>query len=439
MGAASSVDAANVEEEVDSDVALLSSTFTSAVVNSSFLSIEEIALRLTRTPTRETRLGARPCRYAALMMRGLYPDHMTKPCQDAYVIHEADLGSSDMHWFQVFDGHGPDGHKCAWYCRDHMKQVANTVWEADTSVACDKLLVKTNETLNSNLHATVEVPSRDSGTTAVSILAVGSTLYCSNVGDSRCIIGVRGANGKVVPKALSHDQTLYRADERARIRAAGGRVLSIGQIEGRVPVTEDFECALGDEIDAEGDPPRIWLPDRFEPGCAFSRSLGDFTAETVGCVATPEIAKHEISDDDVVAVIASDGIWEFITNQQVVDICVNEPDPYVACHKIVAKSYKEWYDHEERIDDISIIILYFRGADATAVVDTTALTEAADTQPVQRGATRTRRGSTNLKTAPTDNAKPAAKAKKPRGRRGSFNFPGLSSNKKDGDAGSAAA
>jgi len=131
-----------------------------------------------------------------------------------------------------------------------------------------------------------------------------------------------------MPKPLSSDQTLYRADERQRVRDMGGRIMSIGQIEGRVSMSHCFQCELGDEIDQDGDPPRIWLSNKFEPGCAFSRSLGDKTAEMVGCVAKPEVTTHELSDEDVLCVIASDGVWEFLTNQNVIDICLATPDPH---------------------------------------------------------------------------------------------------------------
>ncbi|EGB08148.1 hypothetical protein AURANDRAFT_6367, partial [Aureococcus anophagefferens] len=109
------------------------------------------------------------------------------------------------------------------------------------------------------------VDTSESGTTAVSLLVLGSTLYCSNVGDSRCILGRRDARtGRVAPAPLSVDQTCYRVDERQRVQRMGGR------------------------LDEEGDPPRIWLADAFRPGCSFSRSLGDKVAEDIGCIATPE-------------------------------------------------------------------------------------------------------------------------------------------------------
>ena len=133
------------------------------------------------------------------------------------------------------------------------------------------------------------VDTSESGTTAVSLLVLGSTLYCSNVGDSRCILGRRDARtGRVAPAPLSVDQTCYRVDERQRVQRMGGRVLSIGQIEGRVPLDKVWKCDLGAELDEEGDPPRIWLADAFRPGCSFSRSLGDKVAEDIGCIATPE-------------------------------------------------------------------------------------------------------------------------------------------------------
>ena len=40
--------------------------------------------------------------------------------------------------------------------------------------------------------------------------------------------------------------------------------------------------------DDDGDPPRLWLPDATFPGTAFTRSLGDKIAESIGVCADPE-------------------------------------------------------------------------------------------------------------------------------------------------------
>ena len=49
---------------------------------------------------------------------------------------------------------------------------------------------------------------------------------------------------------------------------------------------------LGEEVDEDGDPPRIWSPDGPYPGTAFTRSIGDSVAESLGVVAEPEILAH---------------------------------------------------------------------------------------------------------------------------------------------------
>ena len=58
-------------------------------------------------------------------------------------------------------------------------------------------------------------------------------------------------------------------------------------------------------------------------------------------------------DSDFCAVVATDGVWEFLTNSEVVDICASCSSPKQACYAIVAQAYKRWYEREERIDDIA--------------------------------------------------------------------------------------
>ena len=212
---------------------------------------------------------------------------------------------------------------------------------------------------NRALHKST-VESRDSGTTAVSLLVNDGVLYCSNVGDSRCVLGRREGNS-IKATALSKDQTLYRQDERQRIEASGGRVLSIGQIEGSVPMDHIWKCELGDEIDSDGDPPRLWRKDAYEPGTAFSRSLGDFTAQELGCSSTPEVQEHVIDANDVCCVLATDGVWEFLTSQEVIDICC----PVKHRRRPATGSWPSRTKVARtggRIDDVACCVLYFDGA-----------------------------------------------------------------------------
>lgn len=51
------------------------------------------------------------------------------------------------------------------------------------------------------------------------------------------------------------------------------------------------------------------------PGLAMSRSLGDQVAHMVGVWHYPDITTLDITKDDLYLIIASDGIWEFISSQ----------------------------------------------------------------------------------------------------------------------------
>lgn len=113
-------------------------------------------------------------------------------------------------------------------------------------------------------------------------------------------------------------------------------------------------------MDEDGDPPRIWSPYGAFPGTAFTRSIGDEIAETLGVIAVPEITSLQLTEDDRFAVIASDGVFEFLTSQAVVDIVAQYEDPLEACQKVVAESYRLWLTYELRTDDITIICIHFK-------------------------------------------------------------------------------
>ena len=78
------------------------------------------------------------------------------------------------------------------------------------------------------------------------------------------------------------------------------------------------------------------------PSTAFSRSLGDSVAEALGIIAVPEILTREVAPEDRILVLAWDGVFEFLTNQSVIDICAKFNDPLEACRAVVAESYVLW-------------------------------------------------------------------------------------------------
>jgi serine/threonine protein phosphatase PrpC len=84
----------------------------------------------------------------------------------------------------------------------------------------------------------------------------------------------------------------------------------------------------------------------------MSRSIGDFVAASVGCICEPgnislieEINEYELSGESKFIVIASDGVWEFLSNKRVMEIVMpfyKNNDPSGATEKLIEESVKCW-------------------------------------------------------------------------------------------------
>ena len=246
----------------------------------------------------------------------------------------------------------------------------------------------------------MQVQAQLSGTTATLAALHGNILTVANVGDSRVILGHAlpdAENAAIVQNAhldneieeaklpigdepdnnhqhhavvaipLSCDQTPYRKEERDRVKRMGGSIMTVGQMEGKDPIPDDDHDHLGDwilgqdvPIDILGDKPRVWLPGKQYPGCAFTRSLGDAAAEEVGVTAEPEVLSCELTENDAILILASDGIFEFLTNQEVLDMSRICGTPLRACECLVQAAYDLWMKYEPRSDDITIIVCYLK-------------------------------------------------------------------------------
>lgn len=332
-----------------------------------------------------------------------------KANQDAYSINHKFGGEDGDIMFAVYDGHGEQGHTCAAYARKNLpalvekyirkKRVARyqaslkakgestkgsfnpKMWPKlstqDYEEQCRKSFLECNE----KMHADDKVKDKLSGTTAITASFHFGRLTVCNVGDSRAVLGHRLSTddmeeekveisaepeperptGKLVAIPLSNDQTPYRKDERERVKACDAAIMSVDQMEGHEPIHENWgDLQLGTEIDVEGNPPRVWQKGEDYPGCAFTRSLGDYIADRIGVCAEPEMLTKELTKDDEILVIASDGIFEFLTNQGVIDMCAECDSPLEACERLVKASYSQWMHYEDRTDDITVIVLFLQ-------------------------------------------------------------------------------
>lgn len=132
-------------------------------------------------------------------------------------------------------------------------------------------------------------PGSDSGCTAVVALLKDKKLWVANAGDSRCVVC---RNGKAIE--MSFDHKPEDEPERARIVKAGGRVT----MDGRVNNGLNLSRAIGDH--------------------AYKQNT-DLGPEEQMITALPDIKTLDIEEDDEFMILACDGIWNFMSSQEVVD------------------------------------------------------------------------------------------------------------------------
>ncbi|XP_027116146.1 probable protein phosphatase 2C 35 [Coffea eugenioides] len=306
------------------------------------------SLDIVHVPSHKFRLE-----YSVVTQRGYYPETPDKENQDSYCIKTHIQGNPNVHFFGVFDGHGQFGTQCSKFVKDRLVEIlSNDPTLLDDPVkAYNSAFLATNEELHIS-----DIDDSMSGTTAITVLVVGDMLYVANVGDSRAVLAVKEEN-KLVAEDLSYDQTPFRKDECERVKLCGARVLSVDQVEG---LKDPGIQTWGDEETEGGDPPRLWVQNGMYPGTAFTRSVGDSTAEKIGVVAVPEVSAVHLTSSHPFFVVASDGVFEFLSSQTVVDMVTRYTDPQDACSAIIGEAYKLWLEHENRTDDITIIIVHIR-------------------------------------------------------------------------------
>uniref|UniRef100_A0A0R3RIH7 protein-serine/threonine phosphatase n=1 Tax=Elaeophora elaphi TaxID=1147741 RepID=A0A0R3RIH7_9BILA len=149
-----------------------------------------------------------------------------------------------------------------------------------------------------------------SGTTAVVVLIKNKKIYCGNVGDSRAVACVSGA-----AYPLSFDHKPANENEARRIVAAGGWV-EFNRVNGNL---------------------------------ALSRALGDFafkkndskSAEEQIVTACPDVTVCDLTYDHEFIILACDGIWDVMSNQEVVEFCRERLaagcEPEAVCEELLSR------------------------------------------------------------------------------------------------------
>lgn len=109
-------------------------------------------------------------------------------------------------------------------------------------------------------------------------------------------------------------------------------------------------------------PYRVWFKDGDYPGLAMSRSIGDTLAHKIGVSSIPEIKEFIINNVKPIAiVVASDGVWEFMSNEQVKNILMKykyDQDAIRCSKEIVERARQIWKGTSYAIDDITCITAF---------------------------------------------------------------------------------
>ena len=274
--------------------------------------------------------------------------------QDNYFIYKNFMNKKKYIYMSVCDGHGVEGH----FVSDFIKEILPYDMSenlkffnilTDNEKEKEKIFDVIKETFinaNEKLVSNEEINSLFSGSTCVSVIYTPEKLIVPNIGDSRAVLGrlINKETNEYKSIELSRDHKPTEKDEEKRILENDGRIQ---------PFIEDGEFV---------GPQRVWIKEDEVPGLAMTRSFGDRMAATVGVISEPEIKEYIFNPNDKFMIIASDGIWEFISSQECINIIkefYNNNDIKGCCEFLYQESSKRWLKEEEVIDDTTMIIVFF--------------------------------------------------------------------------------
>ncbi|CAJ1838780.1 unnamed protein product [Sphenostylis stenocarpa] len=312
--------------------------------------------------------------------------------QDAMLVWENFCSKEDAIFCGVFDGHGPYGHRVAKKVRDSFPLKLNAQWDlhnknrdglndhssatgcyksegngfrqvdekssptdhepdekssptdhelggSDTFLTLRESFLKACKLMDKELKMHSDIDCFCSGTTAVTVVKQGLNLVIGNIGDSRAILGTRNQADSLVAVQLTIDLKPNLPREEERIRLRRGRVFSLQN---------------------EPEVARVWLPNSDFPGLAMARAFGDFCLKDFGLIAVPEISFHRLTEKDEFLVLATDGIWDVLSNEEVVDIVASNPRS-TAARALVESAVQAWRTKFPfcKVDDCAAVCLFF--------------------------------------------------------------------------------
>ncbi|KAD3067287.1 hypothetical protein E3N88_35167 [Mikania micrantha] len=233
--------------------------------------------------------------------------------EDYHVAKFISHQGHELGLFAIYDGHLGDAVPA--YLQKHLFSniiKENDFW-TDTNGAIFKAYERTDELILSH---NPEL-GRGGSTAVTAILIDGRKLWVANVGDSRAVLS---RNGQAIMMTIDHEPNT----ERGSIENRGGFVSNM-----------------------PGDVARV------NGQLAVSRAFGDKNLKN-HLRSDPDVTNADIDANTEILILASDGLWKVVSNQEAVDIAIKIRDPQKAAKELAVEAL-----NRESKDDISCIVVRF--------------------------------------------------------------------------------
>ena len=231
--------------------------------------------------------------------------------EDAHHL-DMDFGGQKWVYGGIYDGHG--GERAARYAADHLhKRFLERITSGMQPVDA---FVQSYDQISRDLE------NQDSGTAAVDFFIRGNDVFTANAGDSRAIVV-----SKTGFKQLSVDHRVDDSAERERVLQTGASI--------------SYPYVM-----------------RGAQGLMTTRSIGDRYFRPAGVISTPFTTHHAISNDDMLLISASDGLWDVMTSGEVCDMVREYPEP----DDLLPALKDEVLNNRSGTDNLTIIAVTLPGA-----------------------------------------------------------------------------
>ena len=261
------------------------------------------------------------------------------------------LSAKDINLFGVFDGHG--GNKCSNYLKDNLfnDMLARRDFGKNIEANIRESFVASDDSYLKLIDSAGVLQVDRSGSCAIVCMVIDKKVYFSNVGDSRAILSRRLGEAVI---QCTEDHKPASSVESLRIMSHGGtiyrysffiRVANIrGEADPQMVIAVDRD-EIGKLLSLNSEPNVLYAgPVRVRPGGLsveklhqVSRTFGDIEAKwpkyggrSNVVICTPDIFVHDINSEDDFILLGSDGIFDVLTNQEIVQTVYNVVNHYQA-------------------------------------------------------------------------------------------------------------